>query len=362
MKKKTIPELTAPVGDFASLEAAFSAGADSVYFGVGSLHMRSHCAPPFSFQDLQEVVHLCQKRGVASYATLNALLYDEDIEQMKESLRFLKKAGVSGVIVSDVSAMEFAASLQLPVHVSTQVNIGNIEAVRFFSRFADVIVLARELSLEQIQNICREIRLQNICGPSQELVRIEVFVHGALCVSIAGKCYMSLANYQTSANRGQCYQPCRRKYRVMDEETGQELVIDNQYVMSPKDLCTIGCLSQLVASGISICKIEGRGRSADYVHVVVGAYREALDAISEGCFSDEKHKEWLEKLRSVYNRGFWENGYYLGKSLGEWCGSYGSQATKKKIYIGKITNYFTTLKVAEIKVENGLFQKGEELV
>ena len=345
-------EIMAPAGSYEALMAAVKAGATSIYFGVGNLNMRSKSAN-FELDDLAEVAGICSENNVRSYLTLNTILYDEDLENAKHICDCAQNSGISAVIASDISVIEYARSINLEVHISTQLNVSNLEALRFFSRYADVVVLARELTLEQIKHICSEIEKQNICGPSGEQIRIEVFVHGAMCVAISGKCYMSLAQYNSSANRGRCFQTCRRRYKVTDEETGEELVIDNKFVMSPTDMCTIKMLDKLIDAGVTVLKIEGRARGPEYVDAVVRQYREALNRIESGTYDDVFKEEAEQKLKSVFNRGFWENGYYLGKQLGEWSGSYGSQATTKKIQIGKVVNFFKKAMVAEIAVESG---------
>lgn len=353
-------EIMAPAGSYESLMAAMNAGATSIYFGVGELNMRSKSAN-FELEDLVKVAGICSENDVRSYLTLNTVMYDEDLENSRHICDLALKAGLSAVIASDISVIEYAGSIGLEVHISTQANISNMEAVRYYSRYADVVVLARELSLEQIEFICSRIKKENICGPSGKLLQIEVFIHGAMCVAISGKCYMSLAQYNSSANRGRCFQTCRRRYRVTDEETGEELVIDNKFVMSPRDLCTIGMLDKLVEAGVSVLKIEGRARGPEYVDTVVKQYRTALDRIATGDY-DEKFKEESKKqLERVFNRGFWENGYYLGKKLGEWSQVYGSQATTKKIQVGKVTNFFKKAMVVEIAVESGEIKTGDEI-
>lgn len=359
MKK---PELMAPAGSFAALQAALQAGADAVYFGVEQLNMRARAANNFTLQDLPEIVSLCHSQDVQCYLTLNVVLYDHDILLMQSICRAAKETGVDGIIVSDMAALQFASSLGLSVHASTQLNVCNIETVRFFAQYVDVIVLARELTLQQISFICKSIEKEDITGASGELLRIEIFIHGALCVAISGKCYMSLATYNASANRGACLQNCRRAYRVIDEETGDELVLDNKYVMSPKDLCTISFLDQLVQSGVSVLKIEGRGRAPEYVSTVTAVYREALDSISEGDYSSEKIKVWLERLGAVYNRGFWEGGYYLGKKLGEWSAAYGSQAREEKVFLGAVQNYYSKAGVLCVQIETGVLKVGDKIL
>ncbi len=355
-------ELMAPAGSWEALQAAIKAGAHSVYFGVEALNMRLHSRHNFTLSDLSQIASLCRNGGVRSYLTLNTLVYDDDMATVHQVCKALQGSGITAVIASDIAAIQCARSYGLLVHISTQQNISNVEAVRFFSRFADTVVLARELTLEQIRKICSAIQEQNICGPSGELVKIEIFVHGALCVSISGKCYMSLAQYNSSANRGACLQSCRRRYRVIDEETEQELVVENNYVMSPKDLCTVSFLDQILSSGVSVLKIEGRGRSPEYVHVVVSVYREALDAIAKGEFDGERVKGWVERLKTVYNRGFWHGGYYLGKELGEWSGSGGSLASLSKHYVGSVVRYYPRLKVAECKLESDDLAMGDRIL
>ena len=359
--KKEI-ELMAPAGSYEALRAAIQAGADSVYFGIEQLNMRARAANNFTLRDLKKIVNICQQHHVKAYLTLNTIIYDQDLTQMKKICTAAKKAGLTAVICTDIAALAYAHSIGLEVHLSTQANISNLEAVKFYAQFADVLVLARELTLPQIKSIITEIKKQKICGPSGNLVKIELFIHGALCVSIAGKCYMSLATYNYSANRGACLQNCRRAYRVIDDETGDELKIENKYVMSPKDLCTIGCIDQILAAGVKILKIEGRGRSPEYVYTTVKAYREAADSYIQGTYSLDKIKQWTKELEKVFNRGFWQGGYYLGKKLGEWSGSYGSQAIKKKIYVGRVQNYFTKPKIAEIHLEAAGIKIGDEIL
>ncbi len=355
-------ELMAPAGSWEALHAAIRAGADSVYFGLGALNMRSHSGHNFTFEDLPEIVQICQKSGVKSYVTLNTVIYDDDMAWLEEACRTIKASGATAVIACDIAAIQCARSVGLNVHISTQLNVSNCEGVRFFSQFSDTIVLARELNLEQIRAICETIEREDIRGPNGQLVKIEIFVHGALCVSISGKCYMSLAQYNKSANRGECLQACRRKYRVIDEESNEELVIDNKYVMSPKDLCTVEILNQLVASGVSVFKIEGRGRSPEYVHTVTGVYREALNAVYESSFSAARVEEWTERLATVYNRGFWHGGYYLGQPVGEWSGTHGSCATTRKELIGTVTNYFSKIGVAECTLASGALEVGDKVL
>lgn len=353
-------EITAPVGNWESLQAAIRSGADSVYFGVGLLNMRARSSLNFTLRDLVRITRTCHRHNVAAYLTLNIVIYDQEIREMKRVVDSAKKNGVDAIIASDQAVIQYARSIDMPVHMSTQTNISNLEAVRYWSQFADVMVIARELSLDQVANIARAVKKQRISGPSGNLVRIEIFAHGALCMAISGKCYLSLDHYNASANRGACYQLCRRPYRVTDTDGEIELTVDNQYIMSPKDLCTIGFLDKIAAAGVSLLKIEGRGRSPEYVQTVVSCYREAIEALREGTYSAEKTGEWMNRLQKVYNRGFWE-GYYLGRKIGEWAVQHGSAATETKEYIGKITNYFTRLKVAEIKMESGELSVGDRI-
>lgn len=355
-------ELLAPSGNFACLKAAINAGAKSVYFGVEDLNMRSNATSNFELRDLKEISLYCKENKAKAYLTLNTVLYDDDLKKMQKLCNEAKKAGIDAIIASDIAAIEYARSIGLNVHISTQLNVSNIEAVKFFAKYAEVIVLARELNLEQISSICKAIKDQRIKAPSGQDVRIEIFIHGALCVAISGKCYMSLAQYNLSANRGACLQACRRKYRVIEEETNKELVLDNKYIMSPKDLCTISVLDQIIASGVKVLKIEGRARPPEYVDTVVTAYREALQNIAEKTYTKEKIEEWIFKLSKVFNRGFWHGGYYLGNELGEWCGSYGSLAKEKKTYVGKATNYFSKIKVAEFLIQSGSLKVGDEVL
>jgi len=355
-------EIMSPAGSFAALHTAIKAGANSVYFGVEQLNMRARAANNFKVLDLEEITKLCKVNSVKTYLTVNTVLYDHDLTMMRNICDAAKTAGVTAVIASDLAVLQYASSIGLEIHISTQQNVSNIEAVKFFAKFADVIVLARELTLKQIKKIIEQIKEENITGPSGELVRIELFAHGALCVAISGKCYMSLATENASANRGACTQNCRRSYKVIDEENGNELVIDNKYIMSPKDLCTIGFLDQILAAGVSVLKLEGRGRSPDYVQTVTKCYREAADAIENKTYNEEKVKNWIKELETVYNRGFWQGGYYLGKQLGEWSGEYGSQATKHNEQIGRVTNYFRKSNIGEFVLEAGELKVGEEVL
>ena len=332
-----------------------------MYFGIGRLNMRSHSANNFAPEDLQQVCDICRSHGVRSYLTLNITLFDEDLAPMREALQAAKEAGVSAVIASDMAAITAARELGLEVHISTQLSISNIESLRFYSRFADVIVLARELRLEQVRAISDAIRREGICGPSGRPVQIEMFCHGALCMAISGKCYLSLHEHAASANRGNCYQVCRRGYEVTDLDSGRQLHIDNQYIMSPKDLCTIEFLDKMAEAGVSVFKIEGRARSGEYVKTVTAAYREAADAIAAGAFTPERGAALKDRLSTVFNRGFWD-GYYQGARLGEWSQVYGNQATRTKVYVGRVTDYYSRLGVAEIQMETGSFRVGDPLL
>lgn len=354
-------EIMSPVGSYESLLAAIQGGANSVYFGIGELNMRSRSSQNFTIEDLKKITSICKGHNVRTYITLNTIIYDRELEIMKKIVDAAVQHNVSAIIASDFSVMQYARSQGMEVHISTQSNITNIESVKFFSQFADVMVTARELELKQVKIIIDAIEKENIKGPSGNLVQIEIFVHGALCMAISGKCYLSLDNLNFSANRGACLQICRRPYQVTDKDSGIELEIDKEYIMSPKDLCTISFLDKILASGVSVLKIEGRGRSPEYVKTVTACYHEAVEAILNGTFSIEKTEEWMQRLKSVYNRGFWE-GYYLGRKLGEWTEKYGSRATKKKVYVGKITNYFSNLGVAEIKIETHNISINDEIL
>jgi putative protease len=360
MKRKNI-EIMAPAGSYDSLMAAIQGGADSVYFGVEQLNMRAASSNNFTLEDLRRIASICKKNGLKSYITVNVVVFDHEIEQMHRIIDAAVENGISAVIASDLSVIKYAFSAGIEVHLSTQLNITNTEALKFYSQWADVAVLARELNLEQVRHIYDSIREQNIRGPKGGLIRIEMFVHGALCMAVSGKCYLSLHENNKSANRGECYQTCRKSYIVTGKETGYELEIDNEYIMSPKDLCTIGFLDKLIDAGVTVLKIEGRARSAEYVREVSSCYNEAVSAIESGTFDGEKTEAWRNRLATVFNRGFWD-GYYLGQTMGEWNTNYGSSATKRKIYLGKITNYFTKLNVAEIKLENGDLNKGDVIL
>ncbi len=354
-------EIMAPVGSYESLMAAIQAGAGSVYFGVDQLNMRARSSNNFTLDDLKKITETAHSKGVKTYLTVNVVVFDSELDQLHRIIDAAKEAGVSAIIASDISAIMYARQVGVEVHISTQVNITNIEAVRFYAQFADVVVLAREMNVGRVWEISNQIREQNITGPSGELVKLEMFVHGALCMAVSGKCYLSLHEMNSSANRGTCMQSCRRAYIVTDKETGAELEVDNEYIMSPKDLKTIGFLNKLLDAGVSVLKIEGRARSPEYVYTVVECYREAVNAYFNETFTAEKIADWDERLSSVFNRGFWD-GYYLGQRLGEWSGNYGSVATHRKVYIGKGINYFSKLKVAEFKLETSLLKVGDEII
>lgn len=354
-------EIMAPVGSREALAAALQAGADSIYFGIEALNMRAHSANHFTIRDLHEIAETCANHGVKSYLTVNTIIYDTDLELMQQICRAAKEAGISAVIASDVAVLSYCKKIGQEVHLSTQLNISNVEALRFYARFADVAVLARELNLEQVAHIHRAIEEEQICGPSGKPIRLEMFCHGALCMAVSGKCYLSLQNLGRSANRGECMQVCRRSFTVTDRETGMELDVDNKYIMSPKDLKTIGFMDKMVEAGVSVFKIEGRARAAEYVYTVVKCYKEALRAVLDGTFSPERVAEWDKQLATVFNRGFWD-GYYLGQKMGEWSKVYGSQATERKQYIGKGQKYFSRLGVGEFLLEAGGFQVGDKLL
>ena len=351
----------APVGSRESLAAAIQAGADSIYFGIENLNMRARSANTFTVDDLREIAQTCDEHGMKSYLTVNTIIYDKDIPLMRTIVDAAKAAGISAVIAADVAVMNYARQIGQEVHLSTQLNISNAEALKFYAQFADVVVLARELNLEQVAEIYRQIREENICGPSGEQIRIEMFCHGALCMAVSGKCYLSLHEMNHSANRGACMQVCRRSYTVRDKETDVELDIDNEYIMSPKDLKTIHFMNKMMDAGVRVFKIEGRARPAEYVKTVCECYDEALNAYLDGSYGAEKIANWKERLATVFNRGFWD-GYYLGQRLGEWSEVYGSKATKKKICIGKVTNYFGKLQVGEFKLESYDLKVGEEVM
>ncbi len=354
-------EVMAPVGSWESLQAAIDAGADAVYFGIQGLNMRSRSSVNFSLDDLRTIATRCRECGVKTYLTVNTVLYDTDIDYCHRIIDAARDAGVTAIIASDIAAIMYARSVGVEVHISTQVNVTNIEAVRFYAQWADVMVLARELNLEQVRAISDAIRAEHICGPRGELIRLEMFCHGALCMAVSGKCYLSLHQMNSSANRGACTQICRRGYRVTDLETGDELEVDNKYIMSPKDLKTIHFLNKVVDAGVTVLKIEGRARGPEYVRVAVEAYSEALDAICSGTYTDERIAEWDERLRKIFNRGFWD-GYYMGQRLGEWSAKYGSSATRVKRYAAKGVRWFSKIGVAEFLMENGEVRVGDEVV
>ena len=354
-------EIMAPAGNFECLRAAIQGGADSVYFGVGDLNMRSHSANNFSQEDLRSVVGTCREAGVKTYLTLNIIVYDGDLGRMRALVDEAKACGVDAIIASDMAVIAYCRERGVEVHASTQLNISNVEALRFYSGFADVVVLARELSLGQVREIHDAVAREGIKGPGGEAVRIEMFAHGALCMAVSGKCYLSLHSYGASANRGECYQVCRRGYGVTDLETGNALVVDNKYIMSPKDLCTIEFMDKMADAGVRVFKIEGRARSSEYVRRTVSCYRRAADAICDGTFTAGLAAGLKEELSEVFNRGFWD-GYYQGARLGEWSEVYGSQATRRKVYCGKVTNWFDRIGVAEILVESGSLEPGDDVL
>ena len=360
MKRNEI-EIMAPAGSYESLMAAIQGGADSVYFGVEQLNMRAASSNNFTIEDLRNIVSVCKKNRLKSYLTVNVVVYDHEIEQMHSIIDAAVDSGITAVIASDLSVINYAFAAGIGIHLSTQLNITNVEALKFYAKWADVVVLARELNLNQVTYIYNSIREQNITGPKGELIKIEMFAHGALCMAISGKCYLSLHENNKSANRGECYQTCRKSYIATSMESGYELEINNEYIMSPKDLCTIGFIDKMIDAGVRVLKIEGRARSAEYVREVSSCYSEAVCAIEKGTFNKDKTDEWRARLSTVFNRGFWD-GYYLGQTMGEWNTNYGSSATKRKVYLGKITNYFTKLNVAEIKLENGDLNKGDTIL
>ncbi len=356
-------EVMAPVGSRESLAAAIQAGADSVYFGIGRLNMRAGSASQFTIDDLRDIARTCREHGIKSYLTLNTIIYGEDLDDMRAIVDAARQAGISAIIASDVAVMQYCreGAEAMEVHLSTQLNISNVEALRFYAQFADVVVLARELRMEQVAGIYRHIEQEHICGPSGQPVRIEMFCHGALCMAISGKCYMSLHQANRSANRGECVQVCRRSYTVTDNETGYQLEIDNKYIMSPKDLKTIRFLDRLMESGVRVLKIEGRARGPEYVYTVVRCYKEAIEAVLSGNFTEQRKDEWDERLSRVFNRGFWD-GYYQGQLMGEWNKSYGSCATERKVYVGKATKFYSRLCVGEFAVEATTFRRGDRLL
>ncbi|MBQ4002504.1 MAG: U32 family peptidase [Bacteroidaceae bacterium] len=354
-------EIMAPVGSPESLAAALRAGADSVYFGIENLNMRAHSASTFTIDDLRRIAEECRRCGVKSYLTVNTIIYGEDLPLMRQILDAAKRADISAVIASDVAVLQYCRQIGQEVHLSTQLNISNIEALKFYAQYADVVVLARELNLSQVAEIHRQVMEQHICGPSGEPVRIEMFCHGALCMAVSGKCYLSLDNTGRSANRGECMQLCRRGYTVRDRETGTELDIDNKYIMSPRDLKTIRFIDQMMQAGVRVFKIEGRARGAEYVDTVVRCYREAINAVLDGTFTTERKDEWDERLKRVFNRGFWD-GYYLGQTLGEWSDCHGSKATERKVYVGRGVKYYSKLGVAEFKIQAATLSVGDKIL
>lgn len=360
MKRSDI-EIMAPVGSFESLQAAIQGGANSIYFGIEHLNMRSRSSANFSTEDLKEIVRLSQENNIKTYLTINTVMYDSDLPMMRQIIDTAKESGISAIIASDQAALNYAHQQGVEIHLSTQLNVSNFETLKFYSKYADVVVLARELNLEQVAEIYRQIREHDLRGPSGKLIRIEMFVHGALCMAISGKCYLSLHELNASANRGACMQVCRRAYEVKDKELGIELEVDNEYIMSPKDLKTIHFLNKVLDCGVRVLKIEGRARSAEYVKTVCESYNEAIESYLDESFSVEKVAEWDKKLSRVFNRGFWD-GYYLGQRLGEWSPVYGSAATHKKVYIGKVTNFFGKLNVAETKIESFGLAVGDDII
>ena len=361
MTDKKSLEIMAPAGNFECLQAAIQGGADSVYFGVEKLNMRSHSANNFKMTDLQEICDICRANNVKAYLTLNIVLYGEDLEDMRKTLDAAKAAGITAVIASDMAAIIYARQIGVEVHISTQLSISNAESLKFYAQYADVIVLARELNLQQVKQIKNVIDTENICGPSGRRVEIEMFSHGALCMAISGKCYLSLHEYGASANRGSCYQLCRRGYEVTDKETGMQLLVDNKYIMSPKDLCTIEFMDKIIDAGVTVFKLEGRARSAESVKKVASCYRKAADAVCEGRYNQELALSLKEELSEVFNRGYWD-GYYQGARLGEWSEVYGSKATRKKVYTGKVTNWFGKLSVAEVYIESATLKVGDRIL
>ncbi|MDR0738309.1 MAG: U32 family peptidase [Prevotellaceae bacterium] len=354
-------EVMSPVGDFESLIAAGQSGADAIYFGLGSLNMRARSAHNFNPSDLPRIVDICIHYGLRSYLTLNTVIYDNELEEAHRLIDAAKQAGVSAIIASDMLVIQYARACGMEIHLSTQLNIANVEALRFYAAFADVAVLSRELNLQQVAHIHKKIEQENITGPAGQLVKLEMFCHGALCMAVSGKCYLSLHEYNAAANRGSCYQLCRRGYTVTDNDTGRQLTVDNEYIMSPKDLCTIGFLDHMLAAGVRVLKIEGRARSADYVKTVTSVYNRGIQAVVDGTYTPEFVAELTATLQTVFNRGFWD-GYYQGARLGEWSACYGNQSTKQKTYVAKATNYFSKLGVAEFLMETGVLQTGDEVL
>ena len=354
-------EIMAPVGSRESLQAAIQAGAGSVYFGVGRLNMRAHSANTFTTDDLREIAATCAAHGIKTYLTVNTIIYDDDMEDMRQIVGAAKEAGISAVIASDMAVITYCRSVGMEVHLSTQLNISNVEALKFYAQFADVAVLARELTMDQVGRIHREVERQNVCGPSGRPLRIEMFCHGALCMAVSGKCYLSLDNAGRSANRGECMQLCRRSYTVTDDETGTQLEIDNKYIMSPKDLKTVRFIDRMMRAGVRVFKIEGRARGPEYVYTVVRCYKEAIASVLDGTFTDARKDEWDKRLATVFNRGFWD-GYYQGQTLGEWNKNYGSNATERKVYVGRGVKYFSRLGVAEFTCEACEFSVGDKML
>ncbi|MBI4648219.1 MAG: U32 family peptidase [Bacteroidia bacterium] len=354
-------DLSAPAGSYESLMAAIQGGATSVYFGVEQLNMRAGSANNFTTRDLKQIIRLAQEYNLRTYLTLNTIIYDHEIRKMKHIIDAAKDVGINAIVATDQAAIEYIRGKNIELHLSTQLNISNFESLKFYSGYADVVVLARELTLQQVAGIARKIKKQKLRGPSGNLMKLEIFIHGALCMAVSGKCYLSLHESNNSANRGICLQTCRKGYIVTEKESNYQLEIDNEYIMSPKDLCTIHFLDKIINAGVSVLKIEGRARSPEYVKMVTKCYREEIDSIFTGAYTPEKIAEWRERLKSVFNRGFWD-GYYLGEKLGEWSNQYGSQATKTKEYIGKIKNYFTKLHVAEVLIESGELNINDEIL
>ncbi len=353
--------IMAPVGSFESLIAAILGGADSIYFGIEQLNMRARSSHNFTMDDISKIISICKEHDIKTYLTVNTIMYDKDMGFMKSVVRKAKEQKIDAIIASDQSVIQYACSVDMPIHISTQLSISNIETIKFYSGYADVMVLARELDLEQVSAITKTIREENIKGPGGNLVAIELFAHGALCMAISGKCYLSLHEQNYSANRGECMQTCRKPYLVTEKESGYELEIDNEYIMSPKDLCTINFINKILDAGVKVLKIEGRARPPEYVNTVTKCYDEAVKAYINGSYGEGKIKNWEQRLSSVFNRGFWD-GYFLGQKLGEWSHRYGSRATKRKIYIGKAINYFTKIKVAEFKIETGTLKVGDDIL
>ena len=354
-------EIMAPVGSHESLSAAIQAGADSVYFGIERLNMRAHSASAFTIDDLRQIAARCEENGMKSYLTVNTIIYGEDLPLMRQIIDAAHEAHISAVIASDVAVMQYCREVGQEVHLSTQLNISNIEALKFYAQFADVVVLARELRMEQVADIYRQVCEQHVCGPSGQLIRIEMFCHGALCMAVSGKCYLSLHAANRSANRGECIQVCRRSYTATDNETGYQLDIDNKYIMSPKDLKTVRFIDRMMECGVRVFKIEGRARGPEYVYTVVKCYKEAIQAVIDGTFTEARKDEWDQRLATVFNRGFWD-GYYQGQLMGEWNKNYGSNATERKVYVGKGTKYYSKLGVAEFTVEATTFKVGDRLL